>query len=174
MIIAISGKSGCGNTTASKLLSQRLGYRLVNYTFHTMAEEMSIPFPELLERAKADPSYDRHLDETQVRLAMEGDCVIGSRLAIWLLAGKAFTVFLEATPEVRAGRIHAREAGSLAQVIDFTKRRDEMDHERYMRLYGIDNDDYRFADLVLPAGEMKPEQIVEAILKAAGLSSRTG
>jgi cytidylate kinase len=28
--IAVSGKSGCGNTTVSRLLSQRLGIRLIN------------------------------------------------------------------------------------------------------------------------------------------------
>ena len=37
--IAISGKSGCGNTTVSGLLAQKLGIKLINYTFRQLAEE---------------------------------------------------------------------------------------------------------------------------------------
>jgi len=70
-IIAISGKSGCGNSTVSRLVSERLGRRLVNYTFHTMAEELGIPFVKLLEMASADANYDRTLDERQVAMAHE-------------------------------------------------------------------------------------------------------
>ena len=36
--IAISGKSGCGNTTVSTLLSEKLGIKLINYTFRTLAQ----------------------------------------------------------------------------------------------------------------------------------------
>ncbi|HEY9053576.1 MAG TPA: hypothetical protein VIO60_02025, partial [Rectinemataceae bacterium] len=32
-IIAISGKSGCGNTTVSRLVAKRLERRFINYTF---------------------------------------------------------------------------------------------------------------------------------------------
>ncbi len=172
MIIAISGKSGCGNTTASRYLANKLGYRLVNYTFHTMAAEMNIPFPQLLEMAKEDSRYDRQLDDTQVRLALEGDCVIGSRLAIWLLRGKAFTVYLKAGLQVRAQRVHKREGGDLQTLLDFTSGRDSMDHERYLKLYGIDNDDYAFADLILDVEKMSPEEIVDSILSAAGMADK--
>ena len=37
--IAISGLSGCGNTTVSKKLSEMLGVRMINYTFRNLAEE---------------------------------------------------------------------------------------------------------------------------------------
>lgn len=174
MIYAISGKSGCGNTTVSRLLADNLGFKLVNYTFHTMAEEMGIPFEELLERAKTDPAYDRKLDKTQVALASEGDCVIGSRLAVWLLKDKAFTVYLSVSPEIRAGRLVKREGGSLEDVMAFTAYRDKMDHERYLKLYGIDNDRFSFVDLVVKADEMNPAQIVEAIKNASGSLKAAG
>lgn len=169
MIIAISGKSGCGNTTVSRLLAETLGYALINYTFHTMAEEMGMPFTELLERAKGDPAYDRKLDRTQVELASGGDCVIGSRLAAWLLKDKAFTVYLSVSADVRAKRIANREGSSFEDVLEFTAYRDRVDRERYLKLYGIDNDDFSFVDLVVEADEMDPIQIVAAIMAAAGL-----
>ena len=38
--IAISGKSGCGNTTVSTMLAQRLGIKLINYTFRNLAKDI--------------------------------------------------------------------------------------------------------------------------------------
>jgi CMP/dCMP kinase len=169
MIIAISGKSGCGNTTVSRLLAETLGYKLINYTFHTMAEELGIAFPQLLELAKGDPSYDKKLDRMQVRLASSGDCVIGSRLAAWLLKDKGFTVYLSVSAEVRARRIALREGSKFEDVLEFTAYRDRVDRERYLKLYGIDNDDYSFVNKVIEADDLSPPQIVTAIMKAAGL-----
>lgn len=37
--IAISGRSGCGNTTVSTLLAQKLGVKLINFTFRQLAAE---------------------------------------------------------------------------------------------------------------------------------------
>lgn len=80
--IAVSGKSGCGNSTVSRLVAERLGLRLVNYTFHSIANEQGIPFEEVCQLAEEDSSWDRYLDRRQIELAMEQPCVLGSRLAV--------------------------------------------------------------------------------------------
>jgi len=167
-IIAISGKSGCGNSTVSRLVAERLSRRLVNYTFHTMADEMGIPFVRLLEMASADTSFDRTLDERQVAMSHEGDCVIGSRLAIWLVRDADLKVYLHASSEVRSERIRRREGGDSADVLSFTKRRDEVDRERYLSIYGIDNDRYDFADIVINTERMTPERIADVVVAAIG------
>ena len=149
-IIAISGKSGCGNTTVTGLVAEALGFRVINYTFRSMAEEMGISFEELCALAEKDDAYDLRLDRKQVQLAKEGDCVLGSRLAIWLLKDEAdLTVFLDASLEVRATRISRREGGTAAEMLEKTIARDRRDHERYKRIYRIDNDDYHFANLLI-------------------------
>ncbi len=165
-IIAISGKSGCGNSTVSRLVAERLGRRLVNYTFHSMAEEMNMPFEKLLKMASADTSWDRTLDERQVAMAMEGDCVMGSRLAIWLVRDAALKVYLHASSEVRAERIRKREGGEALEVLASTKRRDAIDRERYLSIYGIDNDRYDFADLLINTERMLPDRIADIIIAA--------
>lgn len=172
-IIAISGKSGCGNTTLSRLLAQRLGFRLINYTFRAMAEDRGIPFEEMLKLANADPSYsfDRELDAKQVALAREGDCVIGSRLALWLLPDACLRIFLAGSLEARAGRIHEREGDSLPEKLAFTRERDKSDHERYLKIYGIDNDNLSAADLVINTEAWKPEAEVEIIVTALNSKS---
>jgi cytidylate kinase len=165
-IIAISGKSGCGNTTVSQLLAKRLGLRLINYTFRALAVEMGLSFPRVLELAATDYSYDRIVDARQVELARAGDCVIGSRLAIWLLPDAAVRVYLTARPEVRAERIRSREGGELQDVLAFTRERDKQDRERYRSIYGIDNDDWSFADLVINTELFLPEAIVDIVVAA--------
>lgn len=165
--IAISGKSGCGNTTVSRLIADRLGLRFINFTFRSLAVEHGITLEEILERAKTDDYWDRAVDERQVSIArQDGGCVLGSRLAIWMLPEADLKVYLRASAETRAKRILNREGGDLSAVMAFTAERDRLDSERYKALYGIDNDDYRAADLVIDVDFVGPEEIAEKIIAA--------
>ncbi len=164
--IAISGKSGCGNSTVSQMVAEKLGVRLINYTFRTVAEEKGIAFEELRHLAEKDPSWDRYVDTRQVELAREGDCVLGSRLAVWLLDDADLKVYLTASERVRAERIVRREGGNLDDVIAETRERDKRDRERYMRLYGIDNDAFAFVDIVIDTEDRGPEAIADLIVDA--------
>jgi cytidylate kinase len=174
-IVAISGKSGCGNSTVSRLVSERLGLRLINYTFRAMAVDKGIGFEEMLTLANSDPgfSYDRSLDAKQVELAHEGDCVIGSRLAIWLLPDAVLRLYLAGSLEVRAARIHAREGDNLAEKLAFTRERDISDHARYREIYGIDNDDLSSADVVINTELWKPEAIANIVVTALNNITRS-
>ncbi len=166
LTLAISGKSGCGNTTVSTLLAQRLGLRLINYTFHNMAEERGLPFEEFSRLAEEDDQYDLYLDRHQVELASAGGCVLGSRLAIWLLPRASLRVYLTASPEERARRVALREGLDPAVARQAVEKRDNRDRNRYLRLYHIDIDDYRLADLVVDTEAGQPPYVVEVILAA--------
>jgi cytidylate kinase len=169
--IAISGKSGCGNTTVSRLVSERLGLRFINFTFRNLAAERGISLEEALKRAAADDSWDREVDRRQISIAREnGGCVLGSRLAIWLLEEADLKVYLTAPPETRAMRIAGREGGNVEAVAAFTAERDRQDRERYLRIYNIDNDDYGFADLVVDTGSRDPQEIADIII--AGIAEK--
>lgn len=161
--IAISGRSGCGNTTVTRLLSERFKYNMINYTFRNIAEEKGIEFAEFCKMAESDSSWDRYVDDKQVKMAMEGDSILGSRLAIWMLKEADLKVFLTASPEIRAARIQRREGGVLGDRMKETDERDARDHARYQKLYNIDNNDFAFADLIINTNRMTPEQEVEII-----------
>ena len=167
MRIAVSGKSGCGNTTVSRIVAETLGYTLINYTFRTMAEELGIPFKEVCALAELDDSYDMQLDERQVALASIEDCVLGSRLAIWMLKEADIKVYLTASTDARARRIHQREDGDFALRLQETLDRDIHDSARYRRIYGIDNDDYSFADLVIDTESHDQYQVAAIIVEEA-------
>ena len=83
--IAISGRSGCGNTTVSRLLSETLGIEMINFTFRSLAEETGLSLADIIERAKTDDSFDKTVDTRQVDMALKTSCVLGSRLVIWKL-----------------------------------------------------------------------------------------
>ncbi len=170
-IVAISGKSGCGNSTVSNLLAKKLGVELINYTFRNMAAERGVDLAAILALAAKDDAYDRTLDHHQVELARAKDCVIGSRLAMWLLPEATLRVYLWASPEVRAARIHTREGGSLEDIIAFTRRRDEEDRARYRRIYNLDNDDFSGADLTINTERFAPEAIASILEEALARKS---
>ena len=166
--IAVSGKSGCGNTTVSRLLAEKLGIRLINYTFHDMARERGLSFEELCRLAEQDSQYDRHLDRRQVELASQGSCVLASRLAIWLLEEADLRVYLQASAEVRAKRIARREGSSWRRTLPDIQARDTRDRNRYLKLYGIDIDVYGFAELVVDTEQGDQRYVVGRIVEALG------
>jgi cytidylate kinase len=166
--IAISGRSGCGNTTVSKMTADALNLRFVNFTFRNLAQERGLDLKKVLELAANDESWDREVDVRQVALANEnGGCVLGSRLAIWMLKEADVKIYLKASAEIRARRIVNREGGQLDEVAAFTAERDRQDHGRYLSLYNIDTDDYSFADLVIDTGNITPAEISDLIVKKA-------
>ena len=164
--VAVSGKSGCGNTTVSRMLAEQLGVTLINYTFRSIAREQGVTFEQIRAMAESDDFWDRHLDDRQVALAMQGSCVLGSRLAVWMLEKADFRVYLGASVETRAARIHLREGGRYEEVLASTIERDRADHARYLRLYNIDIDSFDFVDLLVDTERNRPEDIVARIHEA--------
>ena len=163
--IAVSGKSGCGNTTVSALLAHHLGIQLVNYTFRNLAADEGLEFEQLRKMAEQDDQWDKLVDSRQVALANAHPSVLASRLAIWVWNEAKLRVYLDAPLDVRAGRIHRRESGSFEEKREATRLRDDKDHDRYLRLYGIDNDDWSRADLVIDVSSITPDEIVDKIVE---------
>ena len=162
--IAISGKSGCGNTTVSSMLSKELGISLINYTFRQLAAEKGLTLAQVIENAKNDDFYDKYVDTHQVELAKKESCVLGSRLAIWMLKEADLKVYLYADDETRARRVFNREGGNLEEIKKFTAMRDSEDSRRYKKLYNIDNNKYDFVDLFIDTSKFNPEQITNLII----------
>jgi CMP/dCMP kinase len=163
--IAISGKSGCGNTSVSRIVADELVYSMINYTFRSMAEEASIPFKEFCALAENDDNYDIQLDKAQVAMSSSGNCVLGSRLAIWMLEDADLKVYMYAEPEVRVQRIKRREKRPFDVILQETIERDAKDSARYLRIYGIDTNDYLFADLILNTNELDQFQAAAKIIE---------
>jgi cytidylate kinase len=149
-------------------VADSLELRFINFTFRSLAREKNMDLKEILDLAAKDDSWDREVDTRQVELAREGrvgGCVLGSRLAIWMLPEADLKVYLTARPETRAERIRNREGGSIEKIAAFTAERDRQDRERYLRIYGIDNDDFAFADIIIDTDDLSPFRISGKIIE---------
>src|SRR5574344_3110099 len=140
---------------------------MVNFTFRQMAQERGVDFWTFCRMAEDDYEIDRELDRRQVEMAMEQkDCILASRLAIWMLKEADLKVYLTATAETRAKRVYTREGGSLEERYKETVRRDENDTNRYKTIYGIDNTKpEKVADLIIATDQKTPEEIVSLIIE---------
>ncbi|MCL2270782.1 MAG: cytidylate kinase family protein [Treponema sp.] len=166
--IAISGKSGCGNTTVSRIIAETLGLQFINFTFRSLAQEKGISLSEVLALAANDDSWDKEVDFRQVQLARDSSgCVLGSRLAIWMLEEADLKVYLTASAKNRAERIIKREGGDPEEVAIFTAERDRQDHNRYIRIYNIDNNNYKFAHMIINTDNLEPDAIARMIIAQA-------
>ena len=74
-------------------------------------------------------------------------------------------MYLTASPEVRAKRIANREGVSFEQAYKDMMERDKKDTERYIKLYGINNTRYDFADVVIDTDKFDQFGVVEKILE---------
>ena len=146
-------------------MAQQLGYHLINFTFRNLAEEKGLDFKQICRLAEESDEIDKELDRRQVEMALEQpDCVLGSRLAIWMLSQAELKVYLTATVEQRAQRIKMREGGSFEKRLQETRLRDSLDSERYMRIYGIDNSNPDVADLIIDTSTLTAEEVAAIII----------
>jgi CMP/dCMP kinase len=168
MRIAISSFSGAGVTTACRKVSEALGLEIANYTFHTLAEELGQTFEKVHADAESHPEYDYLIDRGQMRKAESSpNCIVGSRLACWLIPSANLFVWIDASPEVRARRIAERENGEFSSVLSYTNKRDEANLARYKRLYGIDMRDNGWMDLRINSDHLNADAIAGIIIAAA-------
>ncbi|NIZ18786.1 AAA family ATPase [Spirochaetales bacterium BR151] len=166
MRIAMSGRSGCGNTTAGRIVAERLGIVHVNYTFRNLAKDKGVSFNELRNMAQENDEIDKELDRRQLELAIAQSCVLSSRLAIWMLPVADLKIFLNIPLDERTRRIAQREGGDLQTKIAETQQRDALDQQRYYRIYGIDMNRFDGADIIINSGRLNAEQVADIIISA--------
>ncbi len=171
MRITISGLSGCGNTTATRNVAKALGLKVINYTFRDLARDLGLPFEKLQAMAKKDPVYDYLLEFRQISFAeQEKDCVVGTRLAGWVIDHVDLRVWLHASPEARAWRIAKREGKPFKAVLEYTNKRDKENALRYRKHYGIDLNDRDGYDLIVNTEYLTADQVSALIVAAAKLA----
>ena len=172
--IAISGHSGCGNTTATKNVGQTLGLTVVNYTFRDLAQDLQVPFEEVQRLSSETHVFDFLTDLNLIRASLRPRVVVGSRLAAWLVDAD-LRVWLQAPLETRASRIYQRErdkAPSYEAVLYRTLQRDEQNRRRYLELYGIDINDRSDFDIIINTEKLTAEQVSSLIVAAARWASQ--
>ena len=170
MRIAISGQSGCGNTTATNNVATQLHLDKVNYTFRDLAKDLEMSFDDVHRGAEENPIFDYLTDLTLIRSALRNQkLVIGTRLAAWMMDAD-LRIWLHASLEERARRISFRElekGSRYEEVLYKTLKRDQSNRKRYIMLYGIDIEDHSDFDISINTQQITAEQVSSLIVAAA-------
>ncbi len=165
-IIAICGLAGSGKNTVGAYVAKKLGFKIVEPTFKTLAAREGISLMQFQEKAKKDSDIDKKFDAALQEECAPGKCVVSTWLGPWMAPGKPFRVWLEVPEEIRATRVAGRENESSSATIQSIHRRDSDNRERYKKVYGIDIYNHAGFDLVLDASVKKPDALAEEIIRA--------
>jgi CMP/dCMP kinase len=172
LLIAVSGPPGSGTTTAARGVAAKLGLDLLHggEVFRAMAAEHGMTLRDFGRYAAERPEVDVELDRRLAAAARDGDIVIESRLAGWVLTNEGLDglrVWLHSDDKVRAERVAARERVSIEQALADNAEREAIEHDRYLAVYGIEMADLSIYDLVLDTGVLGPAEVVDRVASAA-------
>jgi cytidylate kinase len=162
MRIAISGLSGCGNTTVARLVGETLGYPVSNYTFRDLARDLGIELQKLTGAARTD-IFDLLVVVATIRAAQPPNVVIGNRLATWV-CNADLNIWLDASLTARSTRISNREKRCLETTLSQTVMRDEENRRHFLALFCIDIDDHKHVDATIDTEMLDAQQVAANIV----------
>lgn len=169
MIITIGGVAGSGTTTASKILSQKMGipYISAGNIFRQMALEHEMDILEFSKYAEDNVEIDRRIDQRQAEIASENkELIVEGRLSAYFVNADLKICFI-APLDVRAERISQRENKPLDIVKEEIITRGKSEAKRYQEIHHIDTKDLDVYDLIINTHSFPPESIANIIQKAA-------
>jgi cytidylate kinase len=165
MRILLSGLSGTGSTTAARRIADDFGLRYVygGQIFRNLAAERGILLEELAESLEQNPEAEREIDDRLIAAGKGDDVLIESRTIGWLFPRElpALRVWLTCDLAERLDRVERRENHPRSR--ENLLRRESSDNRRYLRLYGIEPEDFSPFDLVLDTTDMPVDEVVDEI-----------
>jgi cytidylate kinase len=173
LLITISGLPGAGTSTVARLVADALGIERVDggTVFRAMAAERGLDVGEFSRVAEDDAEIDLELDQRLANRALDGDVLLESRLAGWIVTNEglpATRVWVDADEKERARRVAVREGIDPEAALVANRAREASERHRYRTYYGIDLDEQTVYDQVIDSTGIEPEAIAESIV--AGLT----
>lgn len=168
MIISIGGLAGSGTTTASKILSEKMGipYISAGDIFRQMAAERGMDILEFSKLAEDDKNIDLEIDRRQAQIAQESkDIIVEGRLSAYFVDAHLKICFI-APLDVRTRRISQRENKPVELVKKEILKRGESEAKRYLEIHNINIDNLDVYDLIINTHSFHAESVAEIILKA--------
>ena len=166
MIITIGGLAGTGTTTATQLLSEKMGidYISAGYVFREMAREHNMSVLEFGEFAEGNEDIDKEIDKRQAELAKSADnLIVEGRLSAYFVEAD-LKLWLVTPFDIRSSRIAERESKSVDVASEEIISREKSEALRYKDIHNIDISNMSIYDLIINTGTFDPEKVSEIIL----------
>ena len=173
MIITISGLAGSGTTTASKILSKKLGIPYVSAgdIFRQMAAERDMDILEFSKFAEENEDIDILIDKRQSELANKSEnLIVEGRLSAHFVEADLKIWFI--TPiDTRTKRICERENKQYDVVKEEIISRSSSEAKRYRDIHNIDIKDMEIYDFIINTGSFDAESVADIIVKVVEVIS---
>ncbi|WP_295726688.1 (d)CMP kinase [uncultured Methanobrevibacter sp.] len=166
MIITIGGLAGTGTTTATQLLSEKMGidYISAGYVFREMAREHNMSVLEFSAFAEGNDDIDKEIDKRQAELAKSADnLIVEGRLSAYFVEAD-LKLWLVTPFDIRSSRIAERESKSVDVASEEIISREKSEALRYKDIHNIDISNMSIYDLIINTGTFDPEKVSEIIL----------
>jgi len=141
VIIAISGPHGAGKSTIAKALAKEFSLRYVSAgeIFRKKAKEYGLNIIEFSKYVAEHPEIDLEIDNEMRKEALKGNVVLDSQLAYWMVRDyNPISILVIASKEDRIKRIMEREKVPYEVAKKDIEIRDNIEKERFKRLYGVE------------------------------------
>lgn len=181
-IITLSRKVGSWGETISRLVAEKLGYRIVTpQDFHRLAEECDSHFKRacrlfetelpggLVERFfLREPAYASLFEALNFELAAEGDVVIWGRGAQIVLSDYpgVFRIRVVAPFDLRVKRIMERDNLKYEDAAEAVKKYDQQRRTMIEAIYHRDRADWALYDLVINTAHIANDTAAKMIFEA--------
>jgi cytidylate kinase len=171
VLVTLSGLPGSGTSTVAQMVAAALGLDHLDggTVFRSVAAERGLSLSAFASLAETDDTIDRALDDRLTDRARQGEVLLESRLAGWLVTRAeldAFRVWIHCDEQERARRVADRENREPAVALAHNRAREHSERVRYLGYYGIDLTDLSVYDLVLDSTATAPAPLVSAITTA--------
>ena len=173
MIITISGLAGSGTTTATKILSQKIGIPFISAgdIFRQMADEKKMEILEFSKFAEDNENIDIEIDKRQSQIAKENkNIIIEGRLSGHFVDADLKLWFI-APIDIRAKRVSEREDKPIEIVKKEISKRTKSEAKRYKEIHDIDIENMEVYDLIINTANFHPESIADIIFKVVEVIS---
>ena len=172
MIITISGQPGAGTTTASRMLAEKIGYRLltVGEIHKQIAKSHGMEIEEYWKHQEKNPEeqkkFHKELDERQKKESKKGKIIINGKLSAFQIPEADVKVLITADLTTRAERTVKRDGGTVKEAFEKIKKREKMEREGWKKIYGFDyvKDKNKYT-MIINSSDKTPEEITKEIIK---------
>ena len=166
LIITISGLHGTGKSTYTNVLACEFGLRHISAgeLFRQIAAEKKCSLTELSQEAEKNDEIDYLIDERTKREIEKGKLVIDGLLAGWIAREyTSLKIYLTTPFTIRIGRIALRDGIDYSEAERVTVLRENIERQRFKRMYGFDISNLSIYDLVLNTSLMSVESNIEVL-----------